>query len=117
MRDPTDDGPDRTNSTPRGATVDDLFGLLADRRRRAVLSELAKRRTSVSPRALARAVAARERETDATTPPASTIDAVHATLHHTHLPKLDAAGLVRYEREDRTVALRADLECRFQDAV
>lgn len=36
------------------------------------------------------------------------VDDVLAALHHVHLPRLDAAGLVTYDRDRRTVALIDD---------
>jgi len=38
------------------------------------------------------------------TVPESTVHDVHVSLHHRHLPKLDDAGLLDYDHDDRTVA-------------
>lgn len=67
---------------------------LADQRRRTVLDVLS--RLSPTPRAeLATHVAAAEADADLSSVTDDAVQRVELELHHTHLPKLEAAGLVR----------------------
>ncbi|WP_277541137.1 DUF7344 domain-containing protein [Haloarcula laminariae] len=69
--------------------------LLASKRRRTVLELLAASGTAVhSLESLATAVTQAEQGADADAQPARR---VRLCLHHVHLPKLDAAGLVAYD--------------------
>lgn len=72
---------------------DDLFEALAHRYRRFVLVYLHGADSPVSPRTLAEAIAARVDETSG--------ERVLLLLHHTHLPKLAAAGCVEYDDDVR----------------
>ena len=86
-------------------SITNRFDVLSHARRRAVLAVLADRTTPIAVEALADAVAEHE-AADATRVSASEREAVHVTLHHVHLPKLDEAGAVDYQREARTVTPR-----------
>lgn len=77
--------------------AEDVIEALADRRRRNALAVLQAERDTMSVSALAESVA--ERDPDG----AGAVDHVSVSLRHAHLPKLDAAGLVEYDREDATV--------------
>jgi kynureninase len=48
---------------------------------------------------LARYVAEAEYED----PSDETLRAVHVSLHHSHLPKLEDAGVIRHDRDDGTI--------------
>lgn len=88
--------------------VSDAFDLLRDARRRGVLYTVARKgRTHVSE--IARRISAwqstRGEEVDAS--------AVETALVHSHLPKLEDAGVIEYDTDDRTVDLTdsaSDLE-------
>ena len=54
-------------------------------------------------RTLSEEIAARE--TGESPPPRATRESVYNSLHQTHLPRLDDLGIVRYDREARTVSL------------
>ena len=82
-----------------------VFTMLSNARRRHVIHYLKQRGERVTIRELSRQVAAWENgiETDA-------LDykqrkRVYTSLHQTHLPKLDDAGIVDYDRDRGTVAL------------
>jgi len=76
--------------------LDDAFELLADRRRRAVLEVLRTApRGALELPALVDAVA-----TECDEDP----DALASMLHHRHLPKLDDAGAVAFDREEGVVS-------------
>lgn len=84
-------------------SVDDLFDVLTDVRRRHVLTILAGRDASMAVDALARTVAGRVHDADPASLDESRIRDVHVALHHVHLPKLDEVGLVDYDRDDGAV--------------
>ncbi|MWG33901.1 DUF7344 domain-containing protein [Halomarina oriensis] len=71
------------------------FELMANRRRRHVLSYLRGVTGVVSVDDLASQVIARELLEGGPVDP----DSVEATLRHVHLPKLDAAGLIEFDDE------------------
>lgn len=103
-----------TNETPDAEaatidlTADECLELLADERRRLTLDVLAGRTSPVDLADLAPAIVARQDGIDATTATAPGGDGpthrVAVALHHHHLPRLDEAGLVRYDPAERTVA-------------
>ncbi|WP_435182022.1 DUF7344 domain-containing protein [Halorussus sp. AFM4] len=102
-------------------SLDTVFALLRDRRRRFALRALADRESPVALDGLAAAVARREaadadgppREASGTAAPASptpdatpaATDDVAEALHHVHLPKLADAGVVDYDEADNTATL------------
>jgi len=92
----------------RGAArPSELFALLADARRRYLLYRLREEsRCRLS--TLARDIVAHETDTLGAVPP-DRIRAVYLDLHQTHLPKLDAAGVVDYsDRLGEVVLVRTD---------
>lgn len=93
----------RTGTSENESSVDELFDVLSEARRRRILSILTGRQ-SMDVKELANAVAARENDAAPATLSESTVHEVHVTLHHVHLPKLAEATLVNYDRNDRTVA-------------
>lgn len=94
---------------PGADDADEVFTALSSRHRRAVLAVLGSEGTA-SRDELARAVS--ERVPDGSREDSA---AVAASLHHTHLPKLAAAGLVDYDAATGTVRLtgRSTLEALF----
>ena len=91
------------SQSPDAPSLDTTFALLQDPRRRHLVSILTDREPPVSLRALAAAVAARERDADPDEVPSGITDSVAAELHHAHLPKLADGGLVVYDPETKTV--------------
>lgn len=83
----------------RPLSLDVAFDVLAEPRRRAVLAVLDRRPGPLPLDTVVEAVV-------------ETTGGQHrrtaAALHHVHLPKLGAAGLVAYDRDARTVAADAD---------
>ena len=80
-----------------------LFALLADSRCRHLLYHLREASPCRLP-AVARDIASRESGAIGSVSPAS-VRAVYLDLHRTHLPKLDAAGVVDYSERLGEVAL------------
>lgn len=91
-------------------STESVFESLAHQRRRHAIRSLAADGESLSLRTLARDVAGRERdEADSGFPPAGA-EAVHTALYHQHLPKLEAAGTVEFDREHEKVSLTGEGE-------
>lgn len=94
--------------------IDAVFQALASRRRRLTLRCLLRHRELTLPD-LAELVAEEERAEDLPDISPERVSRVYFSLYHTHLPKLEAADLVRYEQEadyvtttDRTVPALAE---------
>ncbi|RQG97011.1 DUF7344 domain-containing protein [Natrarchaeobius chitinivorans] len=81
-----------------------IFGVIADSRRRTLLSVLEDWNRSVSVETLARSVAAREAETTVHAVSAKRVDRVQADLVHVHLPLLDDAGLLEYDHAENHIS-------------
>ena len=82
----------RTRAPGQEPSLDDVFDVLTEARRRAVLSVLSDRGSSMDVEALAAAVAAREHDVDRDVVPESTLEEV------------PVAALVDYDRDARTVS-------------
>lgn len=100
---------------PREAESGSLLSTLAVARRRRVLSELRAATGACTDLELARRLACEDSTTD---PPAGSphVGRLRTELHHVHLPKLAAAGMVEWDPSDSTVAL-ADAPALESDAV
>ncbi|MFD1647803.1 helix-turn-helix domain-containing protein [Haloarchaeobius litoreus] len=79
-----------------GAGNDRLLDLLADRHRRQVLVTLAGASEPLTVDELSELLS----DVDETQ-----VERARLELHHTHLPKLEAAGLVEYDPENQSVTL------------
>lgn len=79
----------------------DRHRLLAAERRRVVLDVLAEESGPTTLFDLAGAVATRESTTDVPDP--ATVDRVAVSLHHTHLPKMAALGVVEYDPDTHRI--------------
>lgn len=84
-----------------GDEWDDVLAHDPDGRRRSVLTILESRGGSLGRADLAHEVAAREADGE---PSTETVEEVLVTLHHVHLPKLEAAGLVEYDAAEGTAS-------------
>jgi len=86
-------------------SLDDVFGLLAERRRRFALHALLDvDQGATDCETLTRTVATREARADEEEYALPELrDRVTRALHHVHLPKLDDAGVVDYDARSRTV--------------
>ncbi|MFC7070778.1 DUF7344 domain-containing protein [Halobaculum lipolyticum] len=92
-----------TRPDPQGgeAVLDELLSALADATRRAVVEHF----RHTGRRVATTAELADELARDAT---AVERDRLDATLHHTALPKLDAAGVLAYDPASRTARYRGE---------
>lgn len=96
---------DKTASPATDAQdLDERYSLLSDRQRRCVVEILSEEDPPIALRELATEVASRETEAGSENVPSDTIDEIAVTLHHIHLPKLDAANIVDYDVKANTVA-------------
>ena len=91
--------------TSRGLNEYEIHDVLRNERRARTLKYLKRERGTVTLRELAEALATAE--TGETPPPRNVRESVYNSLHQTHLPKLDDLGIVAYERNRKTVELRA----------
>jgi len=83
--------------------VDNVFDLLADAERRAVLN-IVRERGAMEERPLARRVVARRRNVAPDAVAEERVETLHRTLWHVHLPKLDETTLLDHDRSERRVA-------------
>ncbi|THE66655.1 hypothetical protein D8Y22_00535 [Salinadaptatus halalkaliphilus] len=101
-------------SDPTGGAIEDedvldrTLEVLRSSRRRQICHLLARRRDTVSLEDLAVSVAAREGNTGLLEVAETTARTVATDLAHSHLPALADAGLVAYDRPERTAELRTD---------
>ncbi|MFC6724306.1 ArsR family transcriptional regulator, partial [Halobium palmae] len=87
---------------PRTLSPDDAFDLLANGRRRRVVEHLCASEGPIALSEVAKRLAAAETETaDAAD---GRYKSVYVSLQQTHLPKLEDAGVLEYDEDDREVA-------------
>jgi hypothetical protein len=85
----------------------EIHDVLRNDRRRQVLAHLRERLGRAGLGELADAIAATEAESDS--PPSGVRQSVYNSLRQTHLPRLERAGVVSYDRNRQEVALEADV--------
>lgn len=83
--------------------MDDLLRVLADSRRRQVISCLRRADEGLSLPRLARLVAAREVDVPPEEAPTDVIQRWYLSLYHIHIPKLADVALVRFDEEEGVV--------------
>lgn len=98
-------GPDRPDgaSPTQPGSLDDLFVLVTDRRRRRLLSVLCDTDGPITVSQLTREIAARSDGA----PSEGTERAIEISLVHDHLPRLASMDLVTYDRDRRRVRTTA----------
>lgn len=98
-------GPDRPDgaSPTRPQSLDDLFVLVTDQRRRRLLSVLCDTDGPITVSRLTRDIAARSDDV----PSEGTKRAIEISLVHDHLPRLASMDLVTYDRDRRRVRTTA----------
>lgn len=87
-----------------------IFEVFAHRRRRYALRGLRMHDTPMALADLADEVAIRENEAPITEISPESVKRVYLSLYHTHIPKLEDAGFVRYDQEQDSVALSGRIE-------
>ncbi|ARS90615.1 DUF7344 domain-containing protein [Natrarchaeobaculum aegyptiacum] len=107
---PTPDEPgDRTGADPT-LTEDELFEMLSNQRRRYILQELIRRGESIEIGELSQEIAAHEDGLAVEDVTSSDRKRVYTALHQSHLPKMDNAGVVDFDRDRGTVEPTPTLE-------
>ena len=81
----------------------EIHDILRNWRRRMVIKELKSSVRSVTLRELAETIA--EAETGESPPPRNVRNSVYNSLHQTHLPKMDEAGVIEYDSNRKTVSI------------
>lgn len=91
-------------------SLDTVFGVLADQRRRSLLRCLNEYENTMALADVADEIATREREKPITELSAEEVKTVYISLYHEHIPKMVDAGVVRYNQEKDMVMLVEDTE-------
>ncbi|MFC6838491.1 DUF7344 domain-containing protein [Halomarina ordinaria] len=81
----------------------DVYNILQNDRRRYAIEQLRANGERAEVATLAEAIATVE--TGESPPPRNVRQSVYNSLHQSHLPKLDAAGVVEYDRQRKVVTL------------
>ncbi|WP_323190167.1 hypothetical protein [Halostella sp. PRR32] len=107
-----------TNVYQSHGDVDAVFECLSHTRRRYAIRCLREYEEPMALADLADEIAVRENGSPITEIPADDVKRIYLSLYHNHLPKLDSAGIARYDQEGDMVRLADDerLE-RFTDLV
>lgn len=104
-----------TGSDSEETRASRVFAACADSRRRTALRCL-RERGGIALSGLAERVARREAGADEPVGD-ERVHRVYASLYHTHVPKLERAGLVSYRPDEEHVTLEADATDTVRDAV
>ncbi len=80
---------------------EDIYEVLSNSRRRGALRELTNNGNAITLRELSVRLATEE--SGQSPPPRALRESVYSALHQTHLPLLEDAGIVTYDRESRAV--------------
>ena len=91
-------------------STDEIFFLLKNRRRRAVIEHLLEAGGQAQFDDLVLAIAAREKEKNVEEITYKERKSVHTSLYQSHLPKLQDAGVVEYDRRSGSVILTDAIE-------
>jgi hypothetical protein len=87
------------------ASLDTIFDLLSEERRRYVLYYLRKESGPVPVSDLAEAVADRERASSPEEIPDEALEQIDVSLRHSHVPKATDAEFIEYDREGGVIRL------------
>jgi hypothetical protein len=87
------------------AVADRLLAALSHRRRRTLLAVLSRTDAPMALDDLATEVARAEASSGSAETDAEAVRIVRLSLYHAHVPQLADSGIVRYDRERRTVSL------------
>lgn len=95
-------------STADASSLDALFDVLANQRRRYTLQCLRESQTPIALADLAGDVATREQGTPLPDIPVKEVKQVYLSLYHVHIPKLVEANIVEYTQERDVVRLATE---------
>jgi DNA-binding transcriptional ArsR family regulator len=100
--------PDRSQEDSVSHTsdrFDEILNALGDAKRRRIISLLQKN-GPVSQREVAHQLVAWEYDSTPEAVPDKAVEKVEIALHHNHLPKLEDAKLIEYDRRSKTLLVR-----------
>ena len=83
-------------------TESEIFHVLGNDRRRAILDEMVSSSGSLDVATVARSIAERETTSDDDAP-TNLYKSVYVSLQQTHLPQLESDGIITYEATDNTI--------------
>ena len=104
----SDAGISATTDTRRcgdGPTEGEVFDVLANRRRRFALHALGRERGTLTLGELAEQIAAWENGTDVSAVSSSGRKRVYTALQQSHLPRMDEAGMIEFDKRAGTVGV------------
>lgn len=81
-----------------------IFDILSNARRRTFLILLDSHKQAPAIADMAKDIAEQEHETPADELSDETIEHIHISLYHCHIPKLEDAGIITYDQDRNTVA-------------
>lgn len=90
--------------------LDGVLDLCQDQHRRIVLGVLAAQQRPLTRNDLTKAILKHNHHVPVTAGSGETATGIETTLHHVHLPKLEAAGLVEYDIERHLVEPTAQFD-------
>ena len=91
-----------TTDTIEPPTESEIFHVLGNDRRRAILDEMVSSSGSLDVATVARSIAERETASDGDAP-TNLYKSVYVSLQQTHLPQLQSDGIIAYEPTDNTI--------------
>lgn len=89
----------------RELSRDDIFDILRNSRRRAVINHLRTEKSTMTLNELAEQIAGDENDIGVEDLSSQQRKRVYVSLHQNHLPKMDDMGVVDYDRDRGTIAL------------
>jgi len=99
-----------SDSNQSALSQDEAYDLLSSARRRYVISHLRSREGPVVLSDLSERLAAWENDIPVDELSDKQIKRIYVSLYQTHLPKLEDAGLIEYDKERSTLELRSEAE-------
>lgn len=89
---------------------DTVLDLCVDERRRIILAAIAAEDRSWSIATLTRTIVQEERHADVDDVPDEVVARIRSSLHHNHLPQIEAAGLIEYDAETNRLERTEEFE-------
>lgn len=96
-------GYEERTSAVSSLSLNTLFYLLSNYRRRAVLAQLITHERRLTVNDLAKETVVREEDVPITDVPGDELTHVHISLQHNHIPKLAKTPLIEYDEERKIV--------------
>lgn len=94
----------------RSLSLNTLFQLLSNHRRRIVLADLLAHESKLTVNDLTEEIVVQEQDAPVTEVPSEVLTRTRIALHHNHIPKLDETPLIEYDRERNIVEPTEQLE-------